>query len=445
MHQPGSNGSGHGSQACGLACWLTWLETLSPSEINLGLERVHQVLERLQVTRPGRVIHVAGTNGKGSTVAMLSALFQGFGLHVGAYSSPHINHYNERIRIDGAPVRDAEIIAAFERVEAERQSVPLTYFEYGTLAAILIFESRQVETVILEIGMGGRLDAVNAIEPDAGIITTVSLDHCDWLGYDIESIAVEKAGILRSGKPFVFAAPDVPDSIVETAEALRADLLLSGRDFRYTLDADHANTWSWSGRRLRLTSLEMPALAGKIQLQNAAAVLALVEALQLDELLDRELVNDAFGGLVLAGRCQMIQTDRSWLLDVAHNPEAAGVLGDYLCDLQPSGRTVAIIGMLGDKDLAGIVSPLLERVDSWIAVTANAARARPVREVARGVAQLSGKPCLAAVSLADAMAHAREQTGADDLILVTGSFYVVGPALEWLAPDRDKNLSHNSP
>ncbi len=425
MNQPGSLGSG-------LANWLAWLETLSPTEIDLGLDRVLEVLDRLQVARPGRVIHVAGTNGKGSSVAMLEALFLELTNRVGSYTSPHIHRYNERIRIDGEAASDAEIITAFERVEAARQSAPLTYFEYGTLAAMLIFESSQVETAILEVGMGGRLDAVNAIEPSAGIITNVSLDHCDWLGEDIESIAAEKAGILRSDKSFVFGATDVPDSILASAEKLGTDLLRPGRDFEYTQDAEHSTTWSWSGRRHELTGLEMPALDGTIQLQNAAAVLALVEALQLDECLDRQLINRAFGRLELAGRCQTIRTDRRWLLDVAHNAEAASVLGDHLADLHTSAGTVAIIGMLQDKDLAGIVSPLLERVDSWIAVTANAVRALPGRDLAAGIAQISDKPCLVADSLADAMDHARDQTTAKDLILVTGSFYVVGPALEWL-------------
>ena len=228
MNQPGSLSSGHAT----LDNWLAWLETLSPTEIDLGLDRVLEVLDRLQVARPGRVIHVAGTNGKGSSVAMLEALFLQLGNRIGSYTSPHVSRYNERIRIDGEPVSDAEIINAFERVEAARQNVPLTYFEYGTLAAVLVFESNQVETAILEVGMGGRLDAVNAIEPDAGIITNVSLDHCDWLGEDIESIAAEKAGILRSDKAFVFGARDVPDAILSAAEEMGADLTLVRSPYR---------------------------------------------------------------------------------------------------------------------------------------------------------------------------------------------------------------------
>ncbi len=426
----GSARAPHTGAVGGLSEWLAWLEALSPTEIDLGLDRVLQVFDRLKPSRPRRVVHIAGTNGKGSSAAMLEALLMSTGQRVGTYTSPHVNCYNERIRIGGVPVSDAEIVSAFEHVAAARENLPLTYFEFGTLAAIVIFEASKADTIILEVGMGGRLDAVNAIEPDAGIITNVSLDHCDWLGEDVESIAAEKAGILRSGKSFVFGTLEAPNSILAAAEELGVDLCLLGRDFEYSLESDH--TWSWSGRRFSLAALEMPALAGNFQLQNAAAVLALVEAMQLDEFLDRELINCRFGQLELAGRCQLVQTDRSWLLDVAHNAEAARVLRNYLSDLRTSGRTVAIIGMLRDKDLAGIVSPLLGRVDAWVAVTADAVRALPARELADGIAKLSDKPCLVADSLPDAMQHSRDQTTAEDLILVTGSFYVVGPALKWL-------------
>ena len=416
----------------GLDDWLGWLETLSPTEIELGLDRVEQVLGRLQPSRAGRVIHVAGTNGKGSSVAMLEALFISSGERVGAYTSPHLNYYNERIRMNGAAVSDGEIISAFECVEAARQNVPLTYFEFGTLAALVTFEANKADTIILEVGMGGRLDAVNAIEPDAGIITNVSLDHCDWLGEDIESIAAEKAGIMRSDKPFIFGALDVPKAILTAAEKIGADLSRRGKDFDCAADSDSPGTWAWSGRRSKLSSLGMPALAGKIQLQNASAVLALIEAMGLDELLDRQLINKAFGQLELAGRCQLFQTDKRWLLDVAHNAAAANALSDFLVDISPGGRIIAISGMLRDKDLDGIVSPLLEFVDAWVAVKAESARAIAARELAAGIANLCDKPCLVADSLPDAMQYACTQATARDLILVTGSFYVVGPALQWL-------------
>ena len=433
MDQLGSPSSAFAS----LNDWLGWLETLSPTEIELGLDRVEQVLGRLQPSRAGRVIHVAGTNGKGSSVAMLEALFISSGERVGAYTSPHLNYYNERIRMNGAAVSDGEIISAFECVEAARQNVPLTYFEFGTLAALVTFEANKADTIILEVGMGGRLDAVNAIEPDAGIITNVSLDHCDWLGEDIESIAAEKAGIMRSDKPFIFGALDPPNAILTAAEKIGADLSRRGKDFDYAVESDSPGTWAWSGRRSNLSSLGMPALAGRVQLQNASAVLALIEAMGLDELLDRQLIDKAFGQLDLAGRCQLFQTDKRWLLDVAHNAAAANALSDFLADISPGGRIIAISGMLRDKDLGGIVSPLLEFVDAWVAVRAESPRALAAKELAAGIANLCDKPCLVADSLADAMQYACTQATAKDLILVTGSFYVVGPALQWLKGSCD--------
>lgn len=427
MQQPGSTRSGFAS----LADWLAWLETLSPTEINLGLDRVLAVHRRLKPARPGRVIHVAGTNGKGSTVAMLESLFIGAGERVGAYTSPHLISFNERIRVNGTPVSDAELIAAFKRVDAARQNVPLTYFEFGTLAALVVFEKYETATVILEIGMGGRLDAVNAVEPDGGIITNVSLDHCEWLGAHIEAIATEKAGILRGDKPFVYGALDAPVSILNVADELGTDLRRLGQDFDFALETASRDTWAWSGRRTKIRSLDLPALSGTFQLQNAAAALALVEAMRCGALLNRDLINAAFKRLHLAGRCQLLQTDRRWLLDVAHNAGAASVLSEILADRYGHRRIVAIFGLLRDKDLGGVVSPLLEAVDAWVTVRAENTRALEARELAAGIAELSDKPCQMADSLPNALEIARRQTDTEDLILVTGSFYVVGPALRW--------------
>jgi dihydrofolate synthase/folylpolyglutamate synthase len=280
--------------------------------------------------------------------------------------------------------------------------------------------------------MGGRLDAVNAVEPDAGIITNVSLDHCDWLGEDIESIAAEKAGILRCGKPFVYGALDVPNSVLTYSELCGVDLCRRGQDFDFALKSDSSNNWEWSGRKNTLSSLKMPALAGKFQLQNAAAVLALIEAMHLDELLNRQLVNKAFSQLEMEGRCQLVQTDKKWLLDVAHNAAAANVLSDVLSDMSPGGRIIAIMGILRGKDLGGIVLPLLELVDVWIAVRAENTRALAASELAAEIANMCDKPCLILDNLPDAMQYTANQASAEDLIVVTGSFYVVGPALQWL-------------
>ena len=419
-----------------LDSWLVWLESLSPKEIELGLDRVLQVLARLQLRRPARVVHVAGTNGKGSCATMLEALFMARGERVGTYTSPHLERYNERIRLQGSPVTDATIVSAFERVEAARGDTRLTYFEFGTLAALAAFESGAADTVILEVGMGGRLDAVNAVEPDAGIITNVSLDHCDWLGEDIESIAAEKAGVLRPDKPFVFGAREVPKAVLSAAEGIGVDLRCLSVDFDFETRPD--GKWNWSGRRHRLESLSRPGLAGDFQLQNAAAVLALVEAMQLGELLDVTAISEALNNLELEGRCQMFRGERTWLLDVAHNAEAASALSEFLGGMSRDGDSIAVIGALDDKDVDGIVSPLCEHVDAWIAVEAEAARAIPAAALASRIAATTDKPCLIEDRLPEAMQYARARTDGRDLILVTGSFYTVGPALQWLKRARPR-------
>ncbi|MFQ6006504.1 MAG: bifunctional folylpolyglutamate synthase/dihydrofolate synthase, partial [Woeseia sp.] len=390
------------------------------------------VLGRLRLGMPTRVIHIAGTNGKGSSAAMLEALLMNGGERVGVYMSPHLHRYNERIRLNGAPVSDDTIVSSFERVESARQKTPLTYFEFGTLAAMVAFEESDADTVVLEVGMGGRLDAVNAVEPDAGIITNVSLDHCDWLGEDIESIAAEKAGIFRPGKPFVFGADIVPQAILASAAAYDADLRLRGRDFDYQTDSGHPGSWAWSGREYRIGPLAAPALAGQFQIQNAAAVLALLEAIGLDQLLDAPVIDKALGQIELAGRCQPFKTDRNWLLDVAHNADAAKALSEYIAKTAPFCSRVAVIGVLADKDIDGIVSPLAGHVDTWVAVTAGHARAVAARELAAHIANLTDRPCLAADGVPEAMQYAHDSAGDDDVILVTGSFYAVGPALQWL-------------
>ncbi|MBT6210930.1 MAG: bifunctional folylpolyglutamate synthase/dihydrofolate synthase, partial [Woeseia sp.] len=289
-----------------LADWLPWLETLSPREIVLGLDRVHTVLERLELNRPGIVIHVGGTNGKGSCVSMLDALVQSAGLHTGAYTSPHVHRYNERIRIDGEPATDAAIIDSLQLVEAIRGDVPLTFFEFGTLAALVAFDAAGVDAWILEVGLGGRLDAVNAIDPDVSLITNVSLDHCAWLGDDIESIAGEKAGIMRASRPVIFGSESVPTAIRQAAADIGAELRVSGEDYSFELDLIDKNLWSWNGEDAVLENLATPVLPGEVQVRNAAAVLATVEALAMDSLLDRQTVNQAFSNVQLDGRFQKV-------------------------------------------------------------------------------------------------------------------------------------------
>lgn len=409
--------------------WLRRLETLSAHEIELGLDRVRIVLDRLGPLRPRRVFHVAGTNGKGSSVAMLQALLMASGVRIGSYTSPHVSRYNERICIDGQAATDAQIIAAFERVEALRGDVPLTYFEFGTLAALVVFSEANVDTAILEVGLGGRLDAVNAVEPDAGLITNVSLDHCAWLGNDVEAIGFEKAGIMRDGKPLVYASPEVPLSVLNHAESIGAQLMLAGRDFDWSLTD---SGWSWRGCKHELAALDLPSLRGGMQLANAAGVLALLEACGRRDLLHEDVVNPAFARLQLLGRMQSIVADGNWLLDAAHNPAAATVLAETLRSDAIEGKTIAIIAMLEDKDVDGVIAPLADVVDRWIAVTAASPRAIPAADLARHIANRSDRACLVAESIEQAIGFARDVATADDRILVTGSFYIVGPALDFL-------------
>ncbi|HLT89758.1 MAG TPA: bifunctional tetrahydrofolate synthase/dihydrofolate synthase [Woeseiaceae bacterium] len=414
--------------------WLAWLETLSPREIELGLERVLEVKERLALPPPARVVHVAGTNGKGSCSALLEALFRARGDTVGCYTSPHVLTYNERIRVNGVPADDAAIVAAFEAVEAVRAGVPLTYFEYGTLAALVVFARAGVSVAVLEIGMGGRLDAVNAVEPDAGLITNVSLDHCEWLGPDVETIAREKAGIMRAGKPLVFGSASVPQAIATEAERLGADLRVAGRDFRYTREEGDDPTWSWRGREAVIEGLPPPSLFGEVQLANASAALAVMEAIGA---LAPDTVGAALRDVALPGRFQRLEKHgRRFLLDVAHNPDAARVLASLLDELGHPGPVLAIIGVLEDKDARGVVRALASRIDRWIAVRPDSPRGTDPAALAALVADECNRPCLVMDTPGDALEHAVRHSSADTLVLVTGSFYTVGPALEWLHGDR---------
>ncbi|ANO50897.1 bifunctional folylpolyglutamate synthase/dihydrofolate synthase [Woeseia oceani] len=412
-----------------LAVWLRWLETLSAHEIELGLERVQTVLQRLDLPRPRRVLHVAGTNGKGSTVAMLEALYLQRGDSVACYTSPHVVRYNERMRIQGQVLEDAEIVASLRRVEAVRDGIPLTYFEFGTLAAFVAFALRRADVWVLEIGLGGRLDAVNALDPDAAVITNISLDHCDWLGPDTESIAREKAGVMRRGIPVVYAAAQPPAAIVRIAEELAARLYVAGRDYEVSAEG---GSWSYSGAEFSFTGLRKPGLHGRFQIDNAAGALTLYTL--LEGVIDPATVDRAFARLRLQGRMQRIDTTRHWLLDVAHNPGAAQVLAATLREEYPGRRLIFVMGVLADKDLAGILQPVVALADAWIAVTPANPRALPASALAARIANVANIPCRIANSVAEGLGIAERIAGDDDLVVVTGSFFTVGPATEVLVP-----------
>ncbi|MEM8684297.1 MAG: bifunctional tetrahydrofolate synthase/dihydrofolate synthase [Pseudomonadota bacterium] len=406
-----------------LQAWLKKLHHFSRTEIELGLDRVNAVLDRLSLSLPSTVLTVGGTNGKGSTVACLSAVLAECGHACGVYTSPHLQRYNERVRLHGSLASDAQLIDSFEAVDAARGDTPLTYFEFGTLAALQCFSNASLDTLILEVGLGGRLDAVNAVEPTACLITNVALDHCDWLGDSIALIAREKAGIMRAGKPVVFAGADVPDIIVEHAAELGADLRIAGRDYRWArLDNGQ---WRFEGRGNTLDGLSPPALEGDFQIANAAGALALLDSIGLS--LDRVGVDRGLRAMSLPGR---MQRHGNWLFDVAHNPAAATELAQTLQQAAEPGRRVALVGMLDDKDVAGVLAALAPVVDHWVVAPAVSPRALSVDVLADRIATVSDAVITRAADIEDAVQHARDAGG--DTTLVTGSFFVVGPVQQAL-------------
>lgn len=423
--------------------WLAHLEGLHPkgqAGIELGLKRFLLVKEALGQTPQCPLIVVGGTNGKGSTCAYLESIIDRAGYKVGCYTSPHLLDYNERVRLNGVPVDDAALCAAFARVEAARQAaggVALTYFEFGTLAAWEVFAAAGVEAVILEVGLGGRLDAVNAYEPDVAIVTTVALDHTDWLGKDRESIGFEKAGIYRAGKPALCADPQPPQSLLAYAAAIGADLQLIGRDFGFERppaeSSENRLQWSWwcrSGAKLIRRTLAYPGLRGPTQLFNASLALAALEALGDKLPVTMQAIRPGLIETELAGRFQVIPGKPAVVLDVGHNPQAVKVLADNLSDMGFFDRTHAVLGMLNDKDIAGALLPLKGRVDVWHLATLEGPRGTSAEALAAiiAAADLGGELiCHASPELA--MQAAKGLATDSDRILAFGSFYTVAGAL----------------
>jgi dihydrofolate synthase/folylpolyglutamate synthase len=433
MSMRGSDGRFPGSTAT-LSQWLSWQETLHPNAIDLGLERLRRTLDRLQWRRPAcPVITVGGTNGKGSTVAMTSRILGAAGYRVGTFTSPHLRRYNERITIADREVSDASLIAAFERIDDARGADTLTFFEFNTLAALLVFETAVLDAVVLEVGMGGRLDAVNIVDADVAVISSVGLDHCDWLGTDVETIGREKAGILRAGRPAIFGSRDMPASVAAAARELGSDLRCLGRDFDWQRDAVG---WTWWGREHRGEALPIPALAGEVQLDNAASVLAALECVAERLPVSRAAVEEGLRTVRVPGRFQVVPGAVQWVLDVAHNPAAAGTLARQLSALAHRGRTIAVCGILGDKDIEGIAAQLRDCFDAWIVVGLTSARALSVEALAARL-QAAGARDVSTAADVDAGCRVASAAAAEgDRIVVFGSFLTVGPALEWLESRR---------
>ena len=407
-----------------LEAWLEWQAGLHPTEIELGLERVQAVLGAMDLARPAaRVITVGGTNGKGSCVAVLEALALESGVPVGAYTSPHLLRYNERVRVDGREVDDAALVEAFEAVERARGDTSLSYFEFGTVAALEIFRRRGVQLALLEVGLGGRLDAVNAVDPQVAVVTSVGLDHQEWLGPDRDSIGREKAGIFRAGRPAVIGDRAPPETLLRAAGE---DALRLGRDFDWS--ADGAG-WRWRSARRELAGLPRAMLGAPALLDNAACALAAFVALYP---LDDTSAARALARLRLPGRLQRVPGAVEWWLDVAHNPDGAAVLAGALAAAPTAGRTLAVAGMLEDKDAAAIGRALDGQVDLWFAGSVDSPRGLSGAALAARLRAGVGTPVEAADSVIAACQAAQAAARTGERVLVCGSFHAVGPALEWL-------------
>lgn len=417
-----------------LAQWLSYLEQLHPSAIDMGLERCRAVLERLNLgLLAPRVITVTGTNGKGSTCAFLAALLQAQGLRVGVYSSPHLLRYNERVQICGVQADDEALCEAFAAVEAARGDISLTYFEMGTLAAFWLFRRAGLDALVLEVGLGGRLDAVNLIDADIALVTSIGIDHADWLGDSRESVAFEKAGIFRAGKPALCGDLDPPQPLLDQVALLDAPFFLRGRDYDLSVEDQH---WSWFGLNERgevLQLSQLPLL--DLPMENAALALqayALTGLPWQAEILAQALVGTRVTGRLDRRTLQWQGKSLTLLLDVGHNPHAAEYLAQRLAARPLAGRRLAVFGLLADKELAGVVAPLLGEVADWAVAPLPTPRSRPVAEL-QACLHNAGATVSAHANVLTALQAQCAKAQSGDEILLFGSFYCVAEALDWLA------------
>jgi len=417
--------------------WLAWLEQAHPREIDLGLERIRQVAEKMGLLRPSaRVVTVAGTNGKGSCVAAVAALATATGLRVGVYTSPHLLHYNERISVCGQPASDQRICTAFSRIHAAADGISLTYFEYGTLAALEIFQAEALDLWVLEVGLGGRLDAVNLIDADIAVVTSIDLDHQDWLGDTREAIGREKIGIARAGRPVVCADPNPPPSLCARVAELNAPEYFLDKAFGWSQgDAG----WRWWGTSatgqtrslddLPLSSLPLPSMAAAIQVAHV---------LSLD--LTHAQISHVLGELQLPGRFQQLEYQgRRLILDVAHNPAAGRYLAERLKAFPVKGRVSALVAMMADKDRRETLAALVPWVDNWFAVSLPVTRAATADQLKVDLAEL-GVQLAGQGTMAECLAAAVAATEADETLVIWGSFYTVAAALAQLAPASGRQL-----
>ena len=426
-----------------LSEWLAHCEKLHPFVIEMGLDRVRQVAARMQLALKVPVITVAGTNGKGSTCAMLEAIYLQAGYKTGVYTSPHLVQFEERCRLQGESPPAAQFASAFEQVEQARGDVSLTYFEFSTLAILKMMAETDLDVVILEVGLGGRLDAVNLVDADCAIITSIDLDHTALLGNDRETIALEKAGIMRPGKSVVLSDPVPPSSIVQHAKDLGADLWLMGQDFNFSGDQLQ---WSWAGRGRRYSGLAYPALRGANQLLNASGVLAALEVMRPQLPVTAQAIRNGLAMVELTGRFQIVPGEPVLVLDVAHNPHSVAALAANLDAMGFYPCTHAVFGAMADKDLTSMLLKILPVVDAWYFTDLPLPRATTAAQLQDQWGPLNKRPDVTASqhsSPQKALEAAISVAGPTDRILVFGSFYTVGGVLQSGIPKlHAKHLSN---
>ena len=413
-------------QSQSLADWLCYLEQIHPTTIDLGLSRVGVVADRLQLRKmPAPVVTVGGTNGKGTTCALLEAIYREAGLKVAVYSSPHLLRYNERVRIDGLDVSDEWLCRAFAEVEAAREGISLTFFEFGTLAALWIFAQQKPDLILLEVGLGGRLDATNLVQSDVAVITTIALDHCDWLGNTREAIASEKAGIMRPGKPAVSGEPDPPEALAHAAALLGANFYQVGSDFHREEGPD---SWSFNGMGQHWSALPYP----QLPLDNAVTALAVCALLPIE--LSIAAIRQGLVSARLAGRLQPLGEQPEVLVDVAHNPHSAAYLASQLAKRPVRGRTLALCGMLRDKDIEHTLEVMTPHVDEWFLADLQGPRAAMAAELQRFLPDVTSH-CFD--SVASAYGAVLAEANPEDVVVVFGSFYTVADVM---ALDLNKRI-----
>ena len=414
-----------------LCDWLEWQDELHFTAIELGLDRCTVVAENMGLLDPDfTVISVAGTNGKGSSVTMMEAILGNSGYKTGCYTSPHLIRYNERIKLDGVEVSDEMLCESFSRIDHARGDISLTYFEFGTLAALDIFHQANVDVALLEVGLGGRLDAVNCLDADVALVTSVDLDHMQWLGPDRETIGREKAGIFRGDKPAICSDPHPPETVLQYAEEIGATLYIPGRDFNYQLSEDH---WSWQWGSVIYENLPRPDQYNSCQIQNAAGVLMVLNTLTSKLPIKAGAIEKGLENFSLTGRFQMLTEGTQIILDVAHNNQSAKMLVHNLKQFPNSGKTHIIIGMLKDKDRNSILGELIEIADYWHTVTISNSRGTDSETIKNELLDLGVTvPISESDTVANTFLKLQKETGMHDRIVVTGSFLSVGDAIKYL-------------